>query len=35
MKIPFLKVLGKTKIFKNNRAKIGNYEPKKVVREAV
>jgi len=35
MKISFLGVLGKTGIFGNNRAKTGNYEPKRVVREAV
>jgi len=35
IKIPFLEVLGKTRIFRNNQAKTGNYELKRVVREAV
>jgi len=35
IKISFLEVLGKTGIFGNNRAKTGNCEPKKAVREAI
>jgi len=35
MKIAFLEVLGQTKIFRNNHAKIGNYDLYRAVREVV